>query len=313
MAQAMLGAIYARGEGVSRDYIEAYKWLNLAAAQGNETAAEAREILQQIMTRSQIAQAQARTREWRSNSSSGAPSGSVARRSVAPLASGAPPDSTGSGFFVSSAEHIFTNDHVIAGCTRLRVSPSGGNAATKARDRRNDIALLQIDAESNVRPVLLRSEGARLGETIVVAGYPLRGLVGGGLNITRGEVSAFSGLGGDSRHLQITAPVQPGNSGGPMLDGSGHVLGMVVSKLDAIRAAQITGDIPQNVNFAIRAEVARAFLDAHNVPYKPPPPPPPVPLSKSLPRPAPTPCSLNAGSAVFETRQFLHVPISPFS
>ena len=138
----------------------------------------------------------------------------------------------------------------------------------RARDRVNDLALLQIGAGQGARPALLQNERVRLGETAVVAGYPLRGLVGDGLNVTRGEVSALSGLGGDSRHLQITAPVQPGNSGGPLLNGSGHVLGVVVSKLNAIRTAQITGDIPQNINFAIRATTARAFLDAHNVPYQ---------------------------------------------
>jgi S1-C subfamily serine protease len=72
-------------------------------------------------------------------------------------------------------------------------------------------------------------------------------------------------LAGDSRLLQISAPVQPGNSGGPLLDASANVIGVVVSKLDALRVAKATGDIPQNVNFALNANVLRAFLDANDV------------------------------------------------
>ncbi len=68
--------------------------------------------------------------------------------------------------------------------------------------------------------------------------------------------------------FQITAPVQPGNSGGPVLDAAGNAVGVVLSKLDAIRVARVTGDIPQNVNFAVSEGTARAFLDAHDVPYE---------------------------------------------
>lgn len=222
-----------------------------------------------------ITQALERVKEWRPEFGSDAPTPGrgVERRSLTPRETTpwAETNSTGSGFFVNSAGHILTNYHVVAGCYSLRVSPPGSDAAIKARDWRNDLALLKLlrgSAGRVAQPVRLRSGRARLGETVVAAGYPLRGLTGDGLNVTRGEVSALSGLGGDSRRLQITAPVQPGNSGGPLLDKSGHVLGVVTSKLNAIRAARITGDIPQNVNFAIRAEVVRDFLDAHNVPYK---------------------------------------------
>ena len=80
-------------------------------------------------------------------------------------------------------------------------------------------------------------------------------------NLSVGNVSALAGLGDDSRYLQISAPVQPGNSGGPLLDASGHLVGIVTAKLDA-RVARFTGDVPQNVNFALKAEVARTFLDS---------------------------------------------------
>jgi S1-C subfamily serine protease len=85
--------------------------------------------------------------------------------------------------------------------------------------------------------------------------------------MTTGNISSLSGIGGDTRFLQITAPVQPGNSGGPLIGDRAAILGLVVSKLDALKTATLTGDIPQNVNFAINVNVLRSFLDAHDVPY----------------------------------------------
>jgi S1-C subfamily serine protease len=106
-----------------------------------------------------------------------------------------------------------------------------------------------------------------VGDSVAVAGYPLRGLLSG-FNMTTGTVSSMSGMGGDTRLVQITAPVQPGNSGGPMLDSAGQVMGVLVSKLDAIKTAKLTGDIPQNVNFAINVNVLRSFLDSNDTKYE---------------------------------------------
>ena len=110
--------------------------------------------------------------------------------------------------------------------------------------------------------------GVRTGEDIVVTGFPLHGLLNSGVNVTKGVVSALGGPGGNRRMIQITAPVQPGNSGGPVLDASGNVVGVVVARLDALKMARLTGGLPQNVNFAIGAGPVRAFLDAHDVPYE---------------------------------------------
>jgi tetratricopeptide (TPR) repeat protein len=87
-------------------------------------------------------------------------------------------------------------------------------------------------------------------------------------NVSVGNVSALAGIADDSRYFQISAPVQPGNSGGPLLDGSGRLVGIVTAKLNALRMARFTGDIPENVNFAIKAEVARTFLDSKHISYQ---------------------------------------------
>jgi S1-C subfamily serine protease len=136
-------------------------------------------------------------------------------------------------------------------------------------DASADLALLKTEATPHNAPLQLRQgRGVRLADSVVVAGYPLVGLLSSGLNVTIGSVSALAGPGDDRRLIQITAPVQPGNSGGPLLDTSGNVVGVVVSKLNAVKVAAITGDIPQNVNFAISLGTLQAFLDANAVDYQ---------------------------------------------
>jgi serine protease Do len=107
-----------------------------------------------------------------------------------------------------------------------------------------------------------------LGEGVAVFGYPLSGLLSSGGNFTLGNVTALAGLRDDTRILQISAPVQPGNSGGPLLDDSGAVVGIIVAKLNAMMLAIATDDLAQNVNFAIKANVAESFSDAQGIPVQ---------------------------------------------
>ena len=172
--------------------------------------------------------------------------------------------STGTGFYVSNQGHILTNNHVVKGCREIRIPPI--TITIVARDTVADLALIKgplIDAVAKFR----QGHGIRPGDDIVVIGYPLRGLLASEANVTTGTVSALAGPRDDRRLIQITAPVQPGNSGGPVLDQSGHVVGVVVGRLDAIKLARLTGKLPQNVNFAVSEGTARAFLDAHHVAY----------------------------------------------
>ena len=118
------------------------------------------------------------------------------------------------------------------------------------------------------RQYLPDKQRATVGEHAPVPGYPLRGLLWGlGFNMTTGNLCSLLGLGRAARYLQITAPVLPGNSEGPMLHLADNLMGMVVSRLAATRMAKITGDIPQNVNLAIQANVLRTFLYANSVDY----------------------------------------------
>ena len=108
----------------------------------------------------------------------------------------------------------------------------------------------------------------QLGDSVVAFGFPLPGVLSSEGNLSTGILSATLGLQNDVRFIQISAPVQPGNSGGPLFDSSGHVIGVVVAKLDAVKIAELTGDISQNVNFAVRLSEVRKFLGDAGVAYQ---------------------------------------------
>jgi len=176
---------------------------------------------------------------------------------------------SGTGFAVSRATHIVTNAHVVNACKSLRVlsGVQQSSARVLAMDTEADLAVLQSSISIS-KTLAMRSQPAlRLGESVIAFGFPLTGALSQGGNLTTGNVSALAGLQDDPRYLQMTAPVQPGNSGGPLLDGGGNLIGVITSKLDALAIAKRTGDVPQNVNFAIKAGVVETFLQAHKIPY----------------------------------------------
>jgi S1-C subfamily serine protease len=174
--------------------------------------------------------------------------------------------SSGTGFLVTDKGHIITNDHVVDNCSNLSVVLAGSpvtSARVIARDKTNDLAILQSVLRATVVPPLRKF--ARVGESIFVYGFPLSGLLATSGNFTTGSITAISGLVDDSRMYQISAPVQPGNSGGPVLDKAGNVVGVIVSKLNALNIAAVTHDIPQNINFAIKTTILTNFLNSTGV------------------------------------------------
>ncbi|WP_180336017.1 S1C family serine protease [Pleomorphomonas diazotrophica] len=181
--------------------------------------------------------------------------------------------STGSGFFVNGDGYLLTNAHVIDGCKDAIVRQSNADvqpATIVARGQTNDLAILKVSSKSPAFGKFRGSPPVRLGDSVVVFGYPLAGFLSSTGNISVGFVSALAGAGDDMSKLQISAPVQSGNSGGAVVDLSGHVIGIVVSKSDT-QARGTTGnddiEVIQNVNFAIKADLARFFLDANQIRY----------------------------------------------
>ena len=178
---------------------------------------------------------------------------------------------TGTGFVISSNGHIVTNNHVIRECVGDVNGNLVGESAAKLRvvstDETNDLALLE--AMGNFKDTAtIRATAVHSGDPIIVIGFPFHGLLTSDFTVTTGIISSLAGLFNDTRFLQISAPVQPGNSGGPLLDTRGTIVGVVAEKLNALKVAKATGDIPENINFAIKTGALRDFLDNSVVPYR---------------------------------------------
>lgn len=174
----------------------------------------------------------------------------------------------GTAFFVTAAGHLVTNNHVVQGCRVVKLPSVPDTATIVAVDRVNDLALLKSSRPVVGVATFRKDGGVRQGEEVASYGYPLKGILSQGGNFTSGAVSAITGLNDNTSQFQVTAPIQPGSSGAPVLDRRGEVLGVIVGKLDAAKLARATGDIPQNVNFAISGSVVQRFLDAHGVVYE---------------------------------------------
>ena len=259
-AQFNLGSMYERGLGVSRNLERAYIWFSIAASPfptSDEThrylAIQNRDRLAAELPLSVLLRAQRIAKNWRPRATIDA---ELFERKIA---------SSGSGFRVSSEGHILTSAHVVNGCSELRIPPDNVVSLVN-RDDVTDLALLKGPAGMPFA-AFRQGRGIRPGAGVIVIGYPLRGVLASGTNVTVGNVAALAGPSNDRRLIQITAPLQPGNSGGPVLDLAGNVVGVAVAKLDAIEIARVTGDLPQNVNFAVSGGVTRAFLDSWDVGY----------------------------------------------
>jgi TPR repeat protein len=261
-AQNNLGIMYSLGTGCAKDIVRAYMWVNLAATQGLPNAIGIRDLYENWMTSDQIAEAQRLTREWKPGKSDVA-SGFSAKSGGEIAKVG-----TATAFVVSDQGHLLSNHHVVSSCSQVRLAGSDKPLKLLPQDVANDLALLQMPDKPQAVAVFRAANDLRQGENIVIYGYPLEGTLAAGGNLSPGVVSALAGVGNNTSQIQISAPVQPGNSGGPVLDGKGQVVGVVVQKLDAVKVAKLTGDVPQNVNFAINEATTRTFLDSNQVPYK---------------------------------------------
>jgi S1-C subfamily serine protease len=181
-----------------------------------------------------------------------------------------PSTSTGTGFFVNDAGHLVTNAHVVEDCSEATVKlpdGRGGKAAILARSTQNDLAVLKADLAPSGFAKLRGGQQARLGDSIVVFGYPLAGELTITGNLSTGLISAMAGPGEDVTRMQISAPVQSGNSGGAVADQSGHVVGVVVAKANTRARGDGGSEVLQNVNFAIKSGVVGYFLDANQIAY----------------------------------------------
>lgn len=268
-ARYNLGFMYTTGEGVPKDEIEGLAWFYIVAASEQKDAIHNERILEAKLGSRMALLAQQRSKELlkgiaaakkaKANRSSSNSSSEVAQSSTAKPELKA----TGSGVIVSANGVILTAAHVVAGADLVRVAIGGKIFPAKvlAIDSQNDLAILQCKGNFPAVPCS-STRSVKLGETVFTIGFPDFQIQGISPKVTKGEINSLDGMRDDPRMWQISVPVQPGNSGGPLFDSAGNLIGIVESKLDAIKVAHLTGDVPQNVNYAVKIDYALPMLES---------------------------------------------------
>lgn len=173
------------------------------------------------------------------------------------------PRTSGTGFLITEDGYLITNEHVVKEAAQVRLVTSAGIIAAKVVkvDAANDLALLKAEGRFAALPVVA-SRAVRLGSTVATVGFPNVGLQGFAPKLARGEIAALSGVQDDARYFQISVPVQPGNSGGALVDERGNVVGVVSAKLSARAALAASGALPENVNYAVKSSFLLSFLES---------------------------------------------------
>ena len=134
------------------------------------------------------------------------------------------------------------------------------------RDQLNDLALIKIYGKISLpSPLPLAQAPARVGEDIFTIGYPDVAVMGISAKLTKGVINSVTGVRNDPRIYQISATIQPGNSGGPLFNMRGEVMGVTTSKLDVNKIFQKSGYIPENVNYAIKAGYIKLLIDTVDI------------------------------------------------
>jgi S1-C subfamily serine protease len=171
----------------------------------------------------------------------------------------------GTGFLFSSKDYVITNYHVVEGASSIRAKFTNGKtveAMVVAKDPKNDIAILKL---ANAPPLsatqikLGDSSHARAGEKIFTIGYPASKIMGEKPKYSEGVINSMTGLKDDPTFFQVSVPIQPGNSGGPLFNERGEVIGITTSSLSLL-AIDAMGAIPQNVNYAIKSSFVKNLL-----------------------------------------------------
>jgi S1-C subfamily serine protease len=168
----------------------------------------------------------------------------------------------GTGFFITDNGYLLTCFHVVNNGTSITVGTKDGlfPAELVKSDPTKDVALLKVTGSFASLP-LAATNSVNLGESVFTIGFPNPSVQGLDPKLTRGDISSLSGVQDDPDEYQISVPVQPGNSGGALLDEDGNVVGIVAARLSDWAAVRTSGMTAQNVNYAIKSSCIRTLLD----------------------------------------------------
>lgn len=174
---------------------------------------------------------------------------------------------TGSGFFITTNGYFVTNYHVIKDADKISLRDVQGKtyeAIVVKLDTNNDLALLKVKGTFSALPVI-NSQNVKMGTHVITVGFPNIDIQGKEPKLSEGIVSALSGIQDEPTVFQISLPIQPGNSGGPMVNMDGNVVGIIASKLSAIYMIKNKGSVPENVNYAIKSNYLNELIQTDNV------------------------------------------------
>ena len=174
---------------------------------------------------------------------------------------------TGTGFLFSSSDYAITSYHVVHGAKSISVRMINGeriNATVAIKDTNNDIAILKLSTSPRSRQNIITigdSSSVRTGDRVFTYGFPLVDLLGNQEpRYSEGFINSLSGISNDPRLFQVSIPIQPGNSGGPVFNEKGELIGIATSSIDSIQTQKVFGATPQNVNFAIKSSYINSLL-----------------------------------------------------
>lgn len=257
-AQSTLGAMYAGGVVGKTNLIQAYKWFSLAAKQGDDSAKTNLTALEGTLSAAELSQAQQLVGEFKPFMTNGANCSWSGEQTF----SLKPESGTATGFFVTDDGYLVSNAHVVKGAGEIfAVTPGGTLPAEVVKvDADRDLALLKVAGQFSPLPVA-DSRKIKLGSPVITVGFPDPPLLGFSPKFARGDIAGLLGSCDDPLRFQISVPMQPGNSGGPLVDHCGNVVGIVSQQLDVMRALDSNGQLPQNVNYAIKSQYLLGFLE----------------------------------------------------
>jgi S1-C subfamily serine protease len=286
-AQWNLGACYCYGNGISKNVLFGYKWLLLARSNlDDKTLQRAVGIVESQLSPAQQAEGQRLAAAFspkleNANADGGSGKSPMEIEGVSPGAPGAqaapgegqrqpgseePMTVYGTGFFISSNGTVVTAAHVVAKAKSMKARLSTGTVVPLRVLRVNeklDLAVLQADLAGSPPPSTMpiaSSYQITLGQPVMTIGFPNPGVQGMEPKYTQGTVSALTGVADNPNTLQISVPVQPGNSGGALVDMAGRVIGVVVSRLDAVAMVKLTGALSENTNYAVKSSHVLTML-----------------------------------------------------
>ena len=174
---------------------------------------------------------------------------------------------TGTGFLFSSSDYVITSYHVVHGSKSISVRLINGeriDATVAIKDTNNDIAILKLSTSPRSRQNIITigdSSSVRTGDRVFTYGFPLVDLLGNQEpRYSEGFINSLSGISNDPRLFQVSIPIQPGNSGGPVFNEKGELIGMATSSIDSVQTQKVFGATPQNVNFAIKSSYINSLL-----------------------------------------------------